>query len=40
MNHNPPTPVERVLTRNRWIRCLLVLLVVLTALYYLIFVNQ
>jgi mono/diheme cytochrome c family protein len=40
MNHNPPTPVERVLTRNRWIRWLLVLLVVLTALYYLIFVNQ
>jgi hypothetical protein len=40
MNYNPPTPVERVLARNRLIRCLIVLLLVLAALYYLIFVNQ
>jgi hypothetical protein len=40
MNYNPPTPVERVLARNRWIRCLIILLLVLVALYYLIFVNQ
>jgi hypothetical protein len=40
MNYNPPTPVERVLARNRWIRLLVVLVLVLTALYYLIFVNQ
>jgi mono/diheme cytochrome c family protein len=40
MNYNPPTPVERVLARNRWIRCLIVLLLILAALYWLIFVNQ
>jgi mono/diheme cytochrome c family protein len=40
VNYNPPTPVERVLARNRWIRCLVILLLVLGALYYLIFVNQ
>src|SRR5580700_310674 len=40
MNYNPPTPVERVLARNRWIRLLVALVLVLIALYYLIFVNQ
>ena len=40
MNYDPPTPVERVMTRKRWIRCLVLLLVVLAAAYYLIFVNQ
>jgi len=40
VNYNPPTPVERVLARNRWICCLIILLLVLGALYYLIFVNQ
>ena len=40
MNYNPPTPVERALARNRWIRRLIVLLLILAALYWLIFVNQ
>jgi hypothetical protein len=40
VNYNPPTPVERVLARNRWIRYLVILLLILSALYYLIFVNQ
>ena len=40
MNYDPPTPVERVLARNRWIRCLIILLLILAALYYLVFVNQ
>jgi hypothetical protein len=40
MDYNPPTPVERVVARNRWIRFLVVLLLILAALYYLIFVNQ
>src|SRR5215471_8084446 len=40
MNFNPPTPVERVLARHRLIRWLIVVLLVLAALYYLVFVNQ
>ena len=40
MDFNPPTPAERVLARNRWIRCVVVLLIVLAALYWLIAVNQ
>jgi hypothetical protein len=40
MNYSPPTPVERVRTRNRWIISLIILLFVLSAVYYLIFVNQ
>ena len=40
MNYDPPTPVERVVTRKRWIRCLVFLVVILAAAYYLIFVNQ
>ena len=40
MNYDPPTPAERVLRRKRWIRCLVLLLVILGAAYYLIFVNQ
>lgn len=40
MDFDPPTPVERVVTRNRWILGLVVLLLILAALYYLIFVNQ
>src|SRR5215472_4970644 len=40
MNYNPPTPVERVVARNRWISWLIVLLLILAALYWLIFVNQ
>ena len=40
MNFNPPTPVERVLKRYRLIRWLIVVLLVLAAAYYLIFVNQ
>lgn len=40
MNYNPPTPAERVLARNRWIRWLIVLVLILAALYWLIFVNQ
>ena len=40
MNYNPPTPVERALARNRWIRRLIALLLILAALYWLIFVNQ
>jgi hypothetical protein len=40
MNYDPPTPVERVITRNRRIRCIVILLLILTALYYLAFVNQ
>src|SRR5262245_23893580 len=40
MDYNPRTPVERVLVRHRWIRLFVALLLVLLALYYLIFVNQ
>ena len=40
MNYDPPTPAERVLARYRWIRFLIVLLLLLLALYYLVFVNQ
>ena len=40
MNYNPPTPAERVLNRYRWIRWIVALLVILAALYYLVFVNQ
>jgi len=40
VNYDPPTPAERVLTRKRWIRCIVLLLVILAAAYYLIFVNQ
>jgi len=40
MNYDPPTPVERVLARKRWSRFVIVLLLILAALYYLIFVNQ
>ncbi|SHH72025.1 c-type cytochrome [Bradyrhizobium erythrophlei] len=40
MNYDPPTPVERVLARYRWIRFLVVLLLLLLAVYYLAFVNQ
>ena len=40
MNYDPPTPVERVITRNRRIRCIVILLLILAALYYLVFVNQ
>jgi len=40
MNYNPPTPVERVLARKRWSRVVIVLILILAALYYLIFVNQ
>jgi mono/diheme cytochrome c family protein len=40
MIYDPPTPVERVMARKRWIRFVVVLVVVLAALYYLIFVNQ
>jgi mono/diheme cytochrome c family protein len=40
MNYDPPTPAERVLARYRWIRCFIVLLLLLLAVYYLVFVNQ
>lgn len=40
MNYDPPTPAERVLARYRWIRCLIVLLLLALAVYYLVFVNQ
>lgn len=40
MNDDPPTPGERVRARSRWIRWLVILVVVLAAAYYLIFVNQ
>src|SRR5439155_27122976 len=40
MDYDPPIPVERVLARKRWIRWLVVLVLVLAALYWLIFVNQ
>src|SRR5713101_4380868 len=40
MNYNPPTPVERVLARKRSGRFVIVLLLILAALYYLIFINQ
>lgn len=40
MDYDPQTPVERVVSRNRRLRWLLVLLIILIALYYLIFVNQ
>ena len=40
MVYDPPTPAERVLARNRWIRCGVVLLLLLAAVYYLVFVNQ
>ncbi len=40
MEKDPRTPVERVVARNRRIRWLVALLVILAALYYLVFVNQ
>src|SRR5260370_9080962 len=40
MNYNPPTPVERVLARKRWSRFVIILILILAAVYYLIFVNQ
>jgi hypothetical protein len=40
VNYDPPTPVERVLARKRWIRWIAGLLVIIGVLYYLIFVNQ
>src|SRR5260370_1195661 len=40
MNYDLPTPAERVLARNRWIRWLVMFLLILGALYSLIFVNQ
>jgi mono/diheme cytochrome c family protein len=40
VNYDPPTPAERVLTRKRWIRYLVGLLIILAALYYLVAVNQ
>ena len=40
MNLDPPTPTERVLRRQGWIRWIVALLVILAALYYLVFVNQ
>lgn len=40
MDLDPPTPVERAVARNRWIRCIVLVLVILLGLYYLIFVNQ
>jgi len=40
VNYDPPTPAERVVARKRWIRCLVFLLVILAAAYYLIFINQ
>jgi hypothetical protein len=40
MDLNPPTPVERVLARKRWIRLGIILVVILAVLYWLIFVNQ
>jgi hypothetical protein len=40
MIYDPPTPVERVRARKRWIRWLAVLGAVLAVLYYVIFVNQ
>jgi mono/diheme cytochrome c family protein len=40
MNYDPPTPAERVRTRNRWIRGIIVLLLVLSAVYYFVFCQQ
>ncbi|HEY5758809.1 MAG TPA: hypothetical protein VIU34_23440, partial [Steroidobacter sp.] len=40
MNHDPRTPVERMLARKRAIRWLVVALLILAALYYFVFVNQ
>lgn len=40
MDYDPPTPVERVIARHRRWRWLVVLVIILLALYYLIFVNQ
>ena len=40
MNHDPRTPVERMLVRKRAIRWLVVALLILAALYYFVFVNQ
>src|SRR5215217_5835009 len=40
MDYDPPTPVERVVARNRLIRWLVFVLVILAILYYLVFVNQ
>jgi hypothetical protein len=40
VDYDPPTPVERVLARNRWIRCGIILLLILAAAYYLVFQNQ
>jgi hypothetical protein len=40
VNHDPRTPVERMLARKRAIRWLVVALLILAALYYFVFVNQ
>src|SRR5437763_714332 len=40
MIYDPPTPVERVMARKRWIRFVVVLVVVLAAHYYLIKVGK
>src|SRR3954447_16640164 len=40
VDYDPPTPAERVLARARWVRWIIALLVILAALYYLVFVNQ
>src|SRR5580698_7045594 len=40
MNYDPLTPAERVRTRNRWIRGIVVLLLVLSAVYYFVFCKQ
>src|SRR5215470_9608812 len=40
MNYDPSTPVERVLARRRWIRWLVVLLLLVLAVYYLVVCNQ
>lgn len=40
MNYNPPTPGERVMSRKRWIRFGVAIVLILAALYWLVFVNQ
>jgi hypothetical protein len=40
MDLNPPTPVERVVARNRRIRLAVIVVLILAVLYYLVFVNQ
>ncbi|MCP3463505.1 c-type cytochrome [Bradyrhizobium sp. CCGUVB23] len=40
MDYEPPTPVERVLSRSRWIRFLAILLLLVAAVYYFVFVKQ